>query len=199
MRVEFAVENPLPGCPASERVSSRRTATLRWGMVVASSAGGQQLLAKLIEALGMTVAAVFSDEGSQSLFCYADEERQIVRIGSRRGTGDETYLERLVPHSEGKSLNANLHVVPPAAARTARSSMQARKSASSSAASWNLPWTARRRFWEPERPFSFPRFCPTATGMSVARRRGSSGQTRHLTDGRASTSGRRPTERFQTC
>lgn len=72
-----------------------------------------QLLAKLAEALGSTVAAVFQDESDLPIVSYSDGQRPIMRLGSKRDHGDLTYLERLIPAAEGRLLNANLHVVPP--------------------------------------------------------------------------------------
>jgi len=72
-----------------------------------------QLLAKLAESLGSTVAAVFQDESYLPIVSYNEGERPLMRLGSKRDHGDLTYLERLIPAAEGRLLNANLHVVPP--------------------------------------------------------------------------------------
>lgn len=72
-----------------------------------------QLLTKLTEALGVTVASLFRDEAELSVFTYREGERPVAKLGSDRHQGQLTYLERLIPSAEGRLLNAGLHVVPP--------------------------------------------------------------------------------------
>src|SRR5262245_51004435 len=64
------------------------------------------LLARLAEALGTTVAAVFQDEASVPVVTYRDGERPVMRLGSSCDGGELTYLERLIPAAEGRLLNA---------------------------------------------------------------------------------------------
>jgi transcriptional regulator with XRE-family HTH domain len=72
-----------------------------------------QMLAKLAEVLGTSIAALFSEETRLPIVVYQDGERPEMGLGSKRDHGDQTRLERLIPYAEGRLLNANLHVVPP--------------------------------------------------------------------------------------
>lgn len=72
-----------------------------------------QLLARLAEALGTTVAGVFQEEAAVPLFIYREGERPLMQLGAGRPPGKQTMLERLVPAAEGRLLNGNVHVVPP--------------------------------------------------------------------------------------
>lgn len=72
-----------------------------------------QMLARLAEVLGTTIAALFNEEQGMSVTVYHPGERQVLGLGSKRDHADYTVLERLIPYAEGRLLNANLHVVPP--------------------------------------------------------------------------------------
>ena len=72
-----------------------------------------QMLAKLAEVLGTSIAALFGEEHRLPVAVYQNGERPTIGLGSKRGQADHTQLERLIPHAEGRLLNANLHVVPP--------------------------------------------------------------------------------------
>lgn len=72
-----------------------------------------QMLARLAETLGTTIAALFNEEQRMSVTVYHPGERQVLGLGSKRDHADYTVLERLIPYAEGRLLNANLHVVPP--------------------------------------------------------------------------------------
>ena len=70
-----------------------------------------ETLAKLAEALGTSIPALFNDEQRLPVTVYQEGERQAIGLGSERD--HHTVLERLIPYAEGRLLNANLHVVPP--------------------------------------------------------------------------------------
>jgi transcriptional regulator with XRE-family HTH domain len=72
-----------------------------------------QLLHRLAEELGTTVQALFSDTEGQTLTVYREGERPILKLQNRSDGRPQTSLERLIPHAEGRTLNANVHVVPP--------------------------------------------------------------------------------------
>jgi transcriptional regulator with XRE-family HTH domain len=72
-----------------------------------------QMTAKLAEVLGTNIAALFTEQPSLPIVVYKDGERPTLGLGSRRLHTDETRLERLIPYTEGRLLNSNLHVVPP--------------------------------------------------------------------------------------
>lgn len=68
-------------------------------------------LHRIAAVLDTTVAMLFSDEASEGVVVYADGERPVIVL---EGNGDTTLqLERLIPHSLGRILNANVHVIPP--------------------------------------------------------------------------------------
>jgi transcriptional regulator with XRE-family HTH domain len=71
-----------------------------------------QTLHRLAEVLGTTVAALFSPESGQGLTVYREGERPVLRL-SAPGGSPRPSLERMVPHAEGRTLNGNIHVVPP--------------------------------------------------------------------------------------
>jgi transcriptional regulator with XRE-family HTH domain len=72
-----------------------------------------QMLARLAEVLGTSVAALFNEEQRMTVTVHHQGERQVMGLGSKRDHADHTVLERLIPYAEGRLLNANLHVVPP--------------------------------------------------------------------------------------
>lgn len=72
-----------------------------------------QMLARLAECLGTSIAALFDEEQRMAVTVYAQGERQVMGLGSKRDQADHTLLERLIPYVDGRLLNANLHVVPP--------------------------------------------------------------------------------------
>lgn len=71
-----------------------------------------QTLHRVAEVLGTTVAALFSEEAGHGLTVYRDGERPVLRL-SAPGSSPRPSLERMVPHAEGRTLNGNIHVVPP--------------------------------------------------------------------------------------
>ena len=73
-----------------------------------------QTLHKLAEVLGTSVAALFSAEKTSCVSVYRSGERPILHLGSNESEL-ATRLERMIPYTEGRMLNANLHVVPPGA------------------------------------------------------------------------------------
>ncbi|MDB5525049.1 MAG: cupin protein [Rhizobium sp.] len=72
-----------------------------------------QMLARLAEVLGTSIAALFNEEQRMTVTVYQQGERQVMGLGSKRDHADYTVLERLIPYADGRLLNANLHVVPP--------------------------------------------------------------------------------------
>jgi transcriptional regulator with XRE-family HTH domain len=72
-----------------------------------------QLLHRLAEALGTTVQALFSDTEQPTLTVYRDGQRPLLKFRARSSDGSSVQFERMIPHAEGRTLNANVHVVPP--------------------------------------------------------------------------------------
>jgi transcriptional regulator with XRE-family HTH domain len=70
------------------------------------------LLSKLAETVGASVAQLFNDENRQPIHVYNQGERPVMELGSQKMHG-RARLERLIPFDHGRQLNANLHVVPP--------------------------------------------------------------------------------------
>lgn len=70
------------------------------------------LLSRIAENVGSSVAELFSDESRQSCVVYNPGERPVLELGSATRAG-RALLERLIPYEQGRQLNANLHVVPP--------------------------------------------------------------------------------------
>lgn len=70
------------------------------------------LLSKLAETVGASVAELFGEDSKQLVYVYNQGERPILDLGSQKSYG-RSRLERLVPYEHGRRLNANLHVVPP--------------------------------------------------------------------------------------
>lgn len=70
------------------------------------------LLSRIAEIVGSSVAELFSDEARQACVVYNIGERPVLELGSATRTG-RALLERLIPYEQGRQLNANLHVVPP--------------------------------------------------------------------------------------
>jgi transcriptional regulator with XRE-family HTH domain len=73
---------------------------------------GLDLLARLAEYLGASIAALFSEPESMSVVVYHDLERPTIQVGGSADTAP-TVLQRLVPLADGRLLNGNVHVVPP--------------------------------------------------------------------------------------
>jgi transcriptional regulator with XRE-family HTH domain len=71
-----------------------------------------QTLHKIAEALGTSVAALFSDTVESKVTIYRRGERPALQLGGADRLG-RTVLERMTPYSEQRVLNANLHIVPP--------------------------------------------------------------------------------------
>jgi transcriptional regulator with XRE-family HTH domain len=71
------------------------------------------LLHRLAEALGTPVQALFSDTPSAPLTVYRNGERPILSLERRDSGPPLASFERMIPYAEGRTLNANVHVVPP--------------------------------------------------------------------------------------
>ncbi len=83
-------------------------------------------LHRIAAVLDTTVAALFSDDATAGVAIYQEGERPVILLdhGAPAGdgaasalvasvaTGAPLRLQRLIPHTEGRILNANLHVVP---------------------------------------------------------------------------------------
>jgi transcriptional regulator with XRE-family HTH domain len=74
---------------------------------------GLDLLARLAETLGASVAALFSEPESMGVVVYQDGERPVIEVGGNVDGVAPTVLQRLVPLADGRLLNGNIHVVPP--------------------------------------------------------------------------------------
>ncbi len=70
------------------------------------------LLSKLAETVGASVAELFGEDSKQAVYVYNEGERPVLDLGSHKAHG-RSRLERLIPYEHGRQLNANLHVVPP--------------------------------------------------------------------------------------
>jgi transcriptional regulator with XRE-family HTH domain len=70
------------------------------------------LLSRVAQQLGTSVAGLFAEAAEQSCFVYKEGERPKLELGTATEDG-HTVLERLIPYAQGRQLNANLHVVPP--------------------------------------------------------------------------------------
>jgi transcriptional regulator with XRE-family HTH domain len=92
----------LTGCSESMLSKAER------GHVVPSL----DLLSRVAKQLGTSVAGLFADTPEQSCFVYKDGDRPKLELGTATEDG-HTVLERLIPYTKGRQLNANLHVVPP--------------------------------------------------------------------------------------
>ncbi len=73
---------------------------------------GLNLLGRLAETLGASIAALFGEPESMDVVVYHEGERPKIQVGGQ-DTTMTTSLERLVPVAEGRLLNGNVHVVPP--------------------------------------------------------------------------------------
>jgi len=71
------------------------------------------LLHRLAEALGTPVQALFSDTPKAPLTVYRNGERPILSLERRASGPPLASFERMIPYAEGRTLNANVHVVPP--------------------------------------------------------------------------------------
>ena len=92
----------LTGCSESMLSKAER------GHVVPSL----DLLSRVAQQLGASVAGLFAEAAEQSCFVYKESERPMLELGTSTQDG-LTVLERLIPYAKGRQLNANLHVVPP--------------------------------------------------------------------------------------
>lgn len=70
------------------------------------------LLSRIAMQLGTSIAGLFSESAELTCFVYKQGERPTLELGATKLRG-HTVLERLIPYTEGRQLNANLHVVPP--------------------------------------------------------------------------------------
>lgn len=70
------------------------------------------LLSRVAMQLGTSIAGLFAPSADQSCFVYKEGERPTMELGTASPHG-HTVLERLIPHTQGRQLNANLHIVPP--------------------------------------------------------------------------------------
>lgn len=72
------------------------------------------LLAKLAEEMGTSIAELFGKEAHRPVAIYNAGERPTIDLGEGAGRdAGLSRLERLIPYEQGRQLNANLHVVPP--------------------------------------------------------------------------------------
>lgn len=92
----------LTGCSESMLSKAER------GHVVPSL----DLLSRVAQQLGTSVAGLFAEAPEQSCFVYKEGERSKLELGTATEDG-QTMLERLIPYAKGRQLNANLHVVLP--------------------------------------------------------------------------------------
>ncbi len=76
-------------------------------------APGLDLLARLAETLGASVAALFSESENMGVVVYQNGERPTIEVGGGQADEVVTVLQRLVPLADGRLLNGNVHVVPP--------------------------------------------------------------------------------------
>jgi transcriptional regulator with XRE-family HTH domain len=70
------------------------------------------LLSRIAMQLGTSIAGLFSESAELTCFVYKEGERPALELGTATPRG-HTVLERLIPYTKGRQLNANLHVVPP--------------------------------------------------------------------------------------
>lgn len=73
-----------------------------------------RILHRIVTALDTSIATLFSDQQGVDVTIYHSGDHPVVAIGN--GTHqDAIRLERLTPHSDGQSLEGNVHVVAPGA------------------------------------------------------------------------------------
>jgi len=92
----------LTGCSESMLSKAER------GHVVPSL----DLLSRMAMQLGTSIAGLFAASAERACFVYKEGERPTLELGTAAPYG-HTVLERLIPYTQGRQLNANLHVVPP--------------------------------------------------------------------------------------
>lgn len=69
-------------------------------------------LHRIAAVLDTTVAALFSDEASGGLTVYDPGEQPEILLDPDQGAGAAPLrLQRLIPHIEGRILNANIHIL----------------------------------------------------------------------------------------
>ncbi len=72
------------------------------------------LLHQIAEALGTNVQSLFSDVERPVVTVYRPGERPMLDLdGPNASSRSQVSLERLTPYSPDRTLNANVHVVPP--------------------------------------------------------------------------------------
>ena len=71
------------------------------------------VLWRIAESLGTTFGALFSDKSLEPVTTYNDGERPLLSIGTGSRKAPDVVLERMVPSSENRTIDANLHVIPP--------------------------------------------------------------------------------------
>lgn len=71
------------------------------------------VLWRIAEALGTTFGALFGDESVGPVTTYNNGERPLLSLGTGTGKTPDVVLERMVPSSENRTIDANLHVIPP--------------------------------------------------------------------------------------
>ena len=71
------------------------------------------MLHRIAAVLDTTVAALFSPAAEEGVAVFRDGERPAVVLDGRENEG--LRLERLIPYTQGRILNANIHVIPPGA------------------------------------------------------------------------------------
>jgi transcriptional regulator with XRE-family HTH domain len=73
------------------------------------------ILWRIAEALGTNFGALFGDESMGPVTTYNNGERPVLSLGTGTGKAPDVVLERMVPSSENRTIDANLHVIPPGA------------------------------------------------------------------------------------
>ena len=72
------------------------------------------MLHRIVAALGTNIAALFENDGDDFGVVMRPGARPVIATGSR-GPGKGISLERLIPDDPSRLLEANIHIVPPAA------------------------------------------------------------------------------------
>lgn len=72
------------------------------------------MLHRIVVALGTNIAALFETDGEESAVVMRPGTRPVIATGSH-GSGKGVKLERLISDDPDRLLQANIHIVPPAA------------------------------------------------------------------------------------
>lgn len=71
------------------------------------------VLIGIADALGTNYAGLFGGKGLEPVTLYNNGERPVLSLGAGAGRVPDVVLERMVPASESRTIDANLHVIPP--------------------------------------------------------------------------------------